>query len=160
MLSTPVPSIFTNFAWEIISIPLAKQKSWLTCVTWLPVSNNAVTGCPLIKILSSLALPTSFSHTPIWARPFCSTKSSPVTTSLATDFTPMLASTCGCLFRECLFNPCGLLLHSPFETALCLLKKPILFLNAQPPQIASIGIVYLRLFLFALLVGVDLCFGK
>ena len=127
------------------------QTSWMACVTWLQVSNSAVTGCPLINILSSLALCTSFSHTPIWAGPFCSTKSSPVIPSLVTDLTPMLASTCGCLFGEHLFNPCGLLPHSPFETALCLLKKGFLL---------STGIVYLCLSLSDLLVGVDLCFGK
>ena len=31
-------------------------------VTWLPVSNNAVTGCPFITICSSLALPINLAQ--------------------------------------------------------------------------------------------------
>ena len=45
----------TNWCMGLIWKPLARWKSCLTCVTWLPVSSRAVTGCPLMKILSSLA---------------------------------------------------------------------------------------------------------
>ena len=38
---------------------LAWQKASLIWMTWLPVSNKAVTGCPLITICSSLAHPVS-----------------------------------------------------------------------------------------------------
>ena len=41
---------------------LAWQKASLIWVTWLPVSNKAVTGCPLITIYSSLALPINLAQ--------------------------------------------------------------------------------------------------
>ena len=69
----------------------------------------------------------------------------PITPSLVA-FIPMLAG----LFGECLFIPCGLLLHSPLVTALFLLKKGIPFLNDQPHHTASTGIVWQCPSLFAL----------
>ena len=120
-------------------MPLARQKSWLTWVKWPPVSNKAVTGCPLIKICSSLALPSSCVHIASWFCSFFSTKSS-VPFPLVADLFPVLALALGCSFGECLLSPLGMLKHSPLETALCLLKWGNPSLNVPLPHAASIGL--------------------
>ena len=84
---------------------LVWQNASLICVTWLPVSNRAVTGCPLIMICSSLALPINFVQGLLG---FC-----------VSPFSSLIfkVSVLDCPTGECLSRLIGLLMHSPFGTA-------------------------------------------
>ena len=125
-------------------IPLARQKSWLTCVTLLPVSSRAVTGCPLMKIWSSLALPTNFAQRSAWVYSTCPTNDCASFPHVA-DFALMLLFSLGFSVGECLFSPWGLFKHSPLGTALCLLKWGNHNSNAPPLHTASTGWVCMSL---------------
>ena len=53
---------------------LSQAEVLANMLTWLTVSSRAVTGCPLMTIWSSLALPTNFAQGSAWVDSSCPTR--------------------------------------------------------------------------------------